>query len=74
MSTIRTLLAAVGALAAAGAAGAQPPLVAELGHAAEGRREMQAVLDESAPTSLADWTLTDSREARALLDAMTGKS
>jgi len=45
-----------------------------LGRVAEGRREVQAVLDERAPTSLADWTLKDSREARALLDAITGKS
>ena len=73
MSTIRTLLATVGALAAAGAAGAHPPLVAELGHAAEGRRELRAALDDWAPPSLADWTLKDSREARALLDAITGK-
>ena len=73
MSTIRTLLAAVGALAAADAAGAQPPLVAELGHAAEGRRELRAALDDRAPPSLADWTLKDSREARAPLDAITGK-
>ncbi len=46
----------------------------KLGRVAEGRRELEAVLDERAPTNLADWTLKDSREARALLDAITGKS
>ncbi|MGH9464973.1 MAG: tetratricopeptide repeat protein [Thermoanaerobaculia bacterium] len=46
----------------------------KLGRVAEGRRELQAVLHERAPTNLADWTLKDSREARALLDAITGKS
>jgi len=74
VSTICTLLAAVGALAAADAAGAQPPLVAELERGTEGRRELQAALDERTPTSLVDRRLKDSREARALLDAITGKS
>lgn len=45
-----------------------------LGRVAEGRRELQAVLDERALTNLADWTLKDSSEARALLDVITGKS
>jgi len=36
----------------------------KLGRVAEGRRELQAVLDERAPTSLADWTLKDSRRGR----------
>ncbi len=44
------------------------------GRIAEARRELQAVLDERAPTNLADWTLKDSREARALLEAIAGRS
>jgi hypothetical protein len=38
------------------------------------RRELQAVLDEKAPSNLADWTLRDSKEARALLESIKGKS
>ena len=44
------------------------------GRIAEARRELGTVLDERAPTNLADWTLKDSREARALLEAIRGKS
>jgi hypothetical protein len=39
------------------------------GRVAEGRRELQAVLDEKAPSSLADWTVKDATEARAILAA-----
>jgi tetratricopeptide (TPR) repeat protein len=41
---------------------------------AEARRELQAVLEETAPTNPADWTFKDAREARALLDSIRGKS
>lgn len=34
----------------------------------EGRRELQAVLDETAPRNLADWTVQDAPQARELLD------
>jgi tetratricopeptide (TPR) repeat protein len=44
------------------------------GRVAEARRELQAVLDEKAPSNLADWTLRDSKEARALLESIRGKS
>lgn len=44
------------------------------GRITEARDQLQAVLDERAPTNLADWTLKDSREARALLDAIRGRS
>ena len=37
------------------------------GRVAEGRRELQGVLDERQPRSLADWTVKDATEARALL-------
>jgi tetratricopeptide (TPR) repeat protein len=37
------------------------------GRVAEGRRELQAVLDEKEPRSLADWTVKDAKEARAIL-------
>ncbi len=40
------------------------------GRAAEARRELQAVLDETAPTNPAEWTMKDRNEARALLDAL----
>jgi tetratricopeptide (TPR) repeat protein len=40
------------------------------GRAAEAREELRAVLDESAPTNPAEWTLRDRTEARALLDAL----
>jgi tetratricopeptide (TPR) repeat protein len=41
---------------------------------AEARRELQAVLDEKAPSNVADWTLKDSGEARALLESLKGRS
>jgi Tetratricopeptide repeat len=44
------------------------------GRIAEARRELQAVLDERAPTNQADWTLKDSREARALLESVKTRS
>jgi tetratricopeptide (TPR) repeat protein len=40
------------------------------GRAAEARRELRTVLDESAPTNPAEWTMKDRPEARALLDAL----
>jgi len=40
----------------------------------EARRELEAVLDEKAPTNLADWTMKDSRRARELLESIKGKS
>jgi tetratricopeptide (TPR) repeat protein len=40
------------------------------GRAAEARRELQAVLDETAPTNPAEWTMKDRAEARAMLDAL----
>ncbi|MBI4588387.1 MAG: tetratricopeptide repeat protein [Candidatus Rokubacteria bacterium] len=44
------------------------------GRIAEARRELEAVLDEKEPRNPADWTLKDSREARALLESIKGKS
>src|SRR3989442_5591801 len=46
-------------------------LIAE-GRLAEARRELRRVLDESAPTSIADWTMRDRPRARALLDSIAG--
>ncbi len=43
------------------------------GRVADGRRELQAVVDEQAPRNLADWTMKDSREARGLLGSLQGK-
>lgn len=40
------------------------------GRVAEAREELQRVLDEKHPENLADWTLKDSKRARALLDAL----
>jgi len=40
----------------------------------EARRQLQMVLDEKEPRNPADWTLKDSREARALLASLKGKS
>jgi len=40
------------------------------GRIAEAREELQRVLDEKHPENLADWTLKDSKRARALLDAL----
>jgi tetratricopeptide (TPR) repeat protein len=39
------------------------------GRTREGRRELQAVLDEKTPRSVADWTMRDATEARAILAA-----
>jgi len=44
------------------------------GRIAEARKELQAVLDEKAPRSLADWTMKDSKEARELLESIKGTS
>jgi tetratricopeptide (TPR) repeat protein len=43
------------------------------GRIAEGRRELQAVLDEKEPRYLADWTLKDSKDAREILQSLGGK-
>ena len=43
------------------------------GRTTEARRELQAVLDETAPTNPADWTLKDAGEARALLTSIGGE-
>ncbi|MBI1846390.1 MAG: tetratricopeptide repeat protein [Candidatus Rokubacteria bacterium] len=40
------------------------------GRPAEARRELQAVIDETAPTNLADWTVKDLPRARALLETV----
>ena len=40
----------------------------------EARRELETVLDERAPSNLADWTMKDSRRARELLESIKGKS
>jgi hypothetical protein len=40
------------------------------GRAAEARRELKAVLDETAPTNPAEWSMRDVPEARALLTAL----
>jgi tetratricopeptide (TPR) repeat protein len=46
----------------------------KLGRVAEAQRELQAVLDETAPSNPADWQLRDIREARELLASVQGKS
>jgi len=38
------------------------------------RRELPAVPDEQAPGNVADWTLKDAPEARALLASLAGRS
>lgn len=43
------------------------------GRIAEARRELETVLAEKEPRNLADWTLKDSRDARALLESIKGK-
>ncbi|MBI3029417.1 MAG: tetratricopeptide repeat protein [Candidatus Rokubacteria bacterium] len=43
------------------------------GRIAEARRELQAVLDEKEPRNPADWTVKDTRDARALLESIKGK-
>ena len=45
-----------------------------LGRVAEARRELEAVLDEKAPSNPADWQLRDMREARELLESAKGGS
>ena len=47
--------------------------LAKKGKIAEARREAQAVLDETSPENLADWTVKDTRAARQLLDSLKGK-
>ena len=44
------------------------------GRLLEARRELQAVLDEKAPSNPADWTLKDAPAARRLLDTLPGRS
>lgn len=44
------------------------------GRVAEARRELQAVLDETAPRNLADWTVKDVPEARKLLESIRNRS
>jgi tetratricopeptide (TPR) repeat protein len=44
------------------------------GRVAEARSELEAVLNEKAPRSLADWTMKDSRRAREILESINGKS
>lgn len=44
------------------------------GRIPEARREPQAVLDEQAPGNVADWTLEDAPEARALPASLAGRS
>ncbi len=46
----------------------------KMGRIAEARRELEAVLAEKEPRNLADWTLKDSPDARALLESIKGKS
>jgi tetratricopeptide (TPR) repeat protein len=40
----------------------------------EARRELEAVLEEKAPTNLADWTMKDSKRAQELLESIKGKT
>jgi tetratricopeptide (TPR) repeat protein len=47
--------------------------LAKKGKAADARREAQAVLDEPAPFSPADWTVKDAPDARALLESLKDK-
>jgi tetratricopeptide (TPR) repeat protein len=46
----------------------------KLGRVAEGQRELQAVLDEKAPSNPADWLLRDSKEARELMESLKATS
>lgn len=43
------------------------------GMPAEARVELQRVLDEKAPTNLAEWTLRDAPNARKLLESLTAR-
>jgi Tfp pilus assembly protein PilF len=40
---------------------------------ADARRELQRVIDERAPNSIADWTVKDLPRARQLLESIKGK-
>jgi predicted Zn-dependent protease len=44
------------------------------GRIADAKRELQAVLEEKAPTNPADWALKDGQEARALVASIRSKS
>jgi hypothetical protein len=44
------------------------------GRIADARRELQAVLEEKAPTNRADWARKNAQKARALLESITSKS
>ncbi|HTY76435.1 MAG TPA: TRAP transporter TatT component family protein [Candidatus Bathyarchaeia archaeon] len=44
------------------------------GRAAEARRELETVLAETSPSNLADWTLKDAPQAKALLAGMKERS
>ncbi len=46
----------------------------KLGRVAEAKRELQAVLEEKAPSNPADWALRDAKEARELLESLKSKS
>ena len=46
----------------------------KLGRVTEAQRELQAVLDEKAPSNPADWALRDAREARELLESLKSQS
>jgi len=46
----------------------------KLGRVAEARQELQAVLNEKAPSNPADWQLRDLQEARTLLKSAQGES
>lgn len=48
--------------------------LAKKGNVAGARREAQAVLDERAPSNLADWTMKDTRDARQLLETLRSKA
>jgi tetratricopeptide (TPR) repeat protein len=43
------------------------------GHTGDARRELNAVLDEKRPTILSDWSVKDTRVARALLESLSGR-
>jgi tetratricopeptide (TPR) repeat protein len=43
------------------------------GRIPEARRELEAVLEEKAPSNLADWTVKDSPRAREILESLKGK-
>jgi hypothetical protein len=43
------------------------------GQADDARAELQRVLDEKAPSNLADWTLRDAPDARKLLESLPAR-